>query len=187
MAETRASPKGDRRVRRSRAALTSAFNRLVLERGYETLAVADVARLADVGRSTFYEHYAGLDDLLVQSLGRQFAVLAQGSLGAVPNPAMTGMLLHVWENRRMASALLTGDASRGLQALLTEQFEAALSGMPTKTGTDEAFRTKLLAIQFAAGHFAVLRAWLSGRLSASAEQMAEALRSSCRGAAGAAG
>lgn len=43
----------DPRVRRTRLALGSAFTRLVLGRGYNSITAADIAREANVGRSTF--------------------------------------------------------------------------------------------------------------------------------------
>src|SRR3954471_23814217 len=76
LTETRTAPRPDRRVERSRTALRNAFHQLVLERGYDAIAVADVTELANVGRSTFYQHYAGLDDLLTQSLAEIFAALS---------------------------------------------------------------------------------------------------------------
>ena len=56
----------NRQVRKTRAALLDAFGRLVLERGYADIRIADVIRQANVGRSTFYEHFRSKDDLLRQ-------------------------------------------------------------------------------------------------------------------------
>src|SRR6266404_7607300 len=53
-----ANRKIDRRTERTRAALMSAFLELILSRGYEAVAIADIIRKANVGRSTFYLHYA---------------------------------------------------------------------------------------------------------------------------------
>ena len=165
--------------------MTSAFNRLILERGYEAISVADVAELANVGRSTFYEHFSGLDDLLAQSLSGHLAVLAGASLGPEPDPMMTRVLRHFWEQRKVAGALLGGGAQRVVCALLSKQFEAALETQwPIRPG-GPAYRRKLVAIQLAAGQLAVLGAWVSGRLSASTEEIAETLRTSCRAVAAA--
>jgi AcrR family transcriptional regulator len=53
----------DRRVRRTRSALRQALVTLIVERGYEKVAVQDVLDRADVGRSTFYAHYRDKDAL----------------------------------------------------------------------------------------------------------------------------
>lgn len=58
----------NRRSQRTRAALKAAFIELVLSRGYQPLTVTDIIRRANVGRSTFYLHYAGKEALLSDSL-----------------------------------------------------------------------------------------------------------------------
>jgi AcrR family transcriptional regulator len=50
-------------VARTRSALQQAHLRLIVRNGYDSLTVEDVCREADVGRSTFYAHYSGIDDL----------------------------------------------------------------------------------------------------------------------------
>src|SRR5262245_45123225 len=53
----------DRRVARTRAMLHQALLALIMEKGYEAISVADICERADVGRSTFYAHFTGKDDL----------------------------------------------------------------------------------------------------------------------------
>ncbi len=53
----------DRRVARTRAMLQEAHISLILEKGYEATTVEDICDAANVGRSTFYAHYTGKDDL----------------------------------------------------------------------------------------------------------------------------
>ncbi|MDG4892995.1 TetR/AcrR family transcriptional regulator [Mesorhizobium sp. WSM4976] len=54
----------DRRSARTRKALHQALLELMLRKGYEALSVQDIIDEADVGRSTFYAHYTGKEDLL---------------------------------------------------------------------------------------------------------------------------
>lgn len=54
----------DRRVARTRAMLHDALIALVMEKGYESITVEDICKRANVGRSTFYGHYTGKDDLM---------------------------------------------------------------------------------------------------------------------------
>ncbi|RUW95783.1 TetR family transcriptional regulator, partial [Mesorhizobium sp. M8A.F.Ca.ET.059.01.1.1] len=49
----------DRRVARTRALLQDALIALIPERGYAAITVEDICEKANVGRSTFYTHYAG--------------------------------------------------------------------------------------------------------------------------------
>jgi AcrR family transcriptional regulator len=53
----------DRRVARTRATLHHTLLRLIIERGYDVLSVQDICEAAGIGRSTFYAHYTGKDDL----------------------------------------------------------------------------------------------------------------------------
>jgi AcrR family transcriptional regulator len=54
----------DRRAARTRKALHVALMSLVRRKGYEAITVQDILDEADVGRSTFYSHYTGKEDLL---------------------------------------------------------------------------------------------------------------------------
>jgi len=75
----------DRRAQRTRQALLSAFVELVLARGYETLTTGEISRRANVGRSTFYLHYASKEELLKESIkhpSRGMAACVDGDVTA---------------------------------------------------------------------------------------------------------
>jgi len=55
----------DRRVRRTRRILIEALIALILEKGYSKITVQDILDRADVGRSTFYDHFRDREALLV--------------------------------------------------------------------------------------------------------------------------
>ena len=66
----------DRRAARTRKALHLAPMSLILRKGYEATTVQDIIDQADVGRSTFYGHYTGKEDLLrsgFETLRRELA------------------------------------------------------------------------------------------------------------------
>lgn len=54
----------DRRAARTRKSLHHAMMSLILRKGYDAITVQDILDEADVGRSTFYAHYTGKEDLL---------------------------------------------------------------------------------------------------------------------------
>jgi AcrR family transcriptional regulator len=54
----------DRRVQRTHDVLHQALMSLIIEKGYEVITVQDIIDRANVGRSTFYTHYVGKQDLL---------------------------------------------------------------------------------------------------------------------------
>ena len=57
MPPSRPGSRVQRRVARTKAAIEDAFVQLVLERGYERVAVEDITDRADLARATFYAHY----------------------------------------------------------------------------------------------------------------------------------
>lgn len=57
--------KTDRRIQRTRELLQKALIELISERGYDAITIQDIADRANVGRTTFYKHYLGKDDLFM--------------------------------------------------------------------------------------------------------------------------
>ena len=53
----------DRRVARTRTMLQHALISMILKKDYEAITISDICDAANVGRSTFYAHYASKDDL----------------------------------------------------------------------------------------------------------------------------
>ncbi len=183
-----AGPKrDDRRVVRTRAAIRSAFNALILSRGYDAFSAADVAEHANIGRSTFYEHYQTKDDLLARSLIPVLEPLAGACLTAAPDPSVAAVIGHFWDNRQLAKALMSGRP----RAIMARQ----LAGLIERRLGDEspggrfgrpAVPIPLLAVQLSHGQLALIEEWLSGRHGCSAQQIAEALRLTSAAAAHAA-
>ena len=59
----------DRRIARTRRALSKALMELILEGGYDQITIRDLTERADIGYATFFRHYKNKDDLLTQYLG----------------------------------------------------------------------------------------------------------------------
>lgn len=72
-------PAVDRRVARTRRALRQALFQLIQEKGYDAISVEEIARRADLGRTTFYLHYRDKEDLLLD----EFVQIANERVGAV--------------------------------------------------------------------------------------------------------
>lgn len=100
----------DRRVLRTRTALRDALISLIEERGWDAIGVNDLCDRADVGRSTFYTHFADKEDLLVSGFDDLRKLIA----GSRPSAARPGVALafsaplldHAFENRLLFRALL---------------------------------------------------------------------------------
>ena len=91
----------DRRQRRTRKAIFDAFEGLLLERHYREITVGQVIERADVGRSTFYAHFATKDDLLEQICAELFAHVFDGvesdphTHEALETVSLEGVLAHL--------------------------------------------------------------------------------------------
>jgi len=158
----------DRRVQRSRKALTDACMALVIERPYDEITVADIAEKAGVGRSTFYEHYPNKDELLRASLIGAFTALADMTTAAHDPERLTGWMEGFWKNRRVGRAMLGGQARTYLVRNLAALIDLRL-------GKGLAAPAKLVAYQMAEAHLGLIHAWQSGLAAYSPEAMAQHL------------
>ena len=109
----------DRRARRTRQSLHQSLMRLIVERGYEAITVADIADDADVGRSTFYAHFTDKEDLLRSAAANLRAIVlhqhaAHGARSLTPEARVLGfthfMTEHLYEQRQLFHALMRGQA-----------------------------------------------------------------------------
>jgi AcrR family transcriptional regulator len=118
----------DRRVRRTREALRDAFMSLLLERDWDQLSVQDVCDRANVGRSTFYTHFADKEELVVggfEDLRRMIRAGIAGPAGAGPAlHFVRGILEHAAEHRRLFQALM---GKRSSQVVLRRVRELVVS------------------------------------------------------------
>lgn len=89
-------PRLDRRIVRSRNAILSAFERLLMEKPLADITVSAIAREANVDRKTFYVHFGTVDGLLdaiaedVVEMIVDSVELTLASLGGDPNERALG-------------------------------------------------------------------------------------------------
>lgn len=159
----------DRRAARSIRAILDAYVGLVQERRYSGITVGDIVARADIGRSTFYDHFRGKDEVLLASMSWMFAILADAACGDAPGAALEGLVDHFWSNRRLARAVLAPTMEPKLRRALADALEARL---PASPGASE---RRIAAVRIAAGQLGLLGAWTRGELSADAPQVCRAL------------
>jgi AcrR family transcriptional regulator len=157
----------DRRAARTRKALHQALMSLILRKGYDAITVQDLIDEADVGRSTFYSHYTGREDLLrsgFQALRAKLAE-AQGASGAKaigPKDGPLGFSLamfeHAGEYKQIYRALIGGRGSvialNEIRQILSEIVKKELTGVQE----DEAVPREV-RIQFVVGAFLTVLTW----------------------------
>lgn len=159
----------NRRTQRTRAAVFNALIGLIFTRRYDAIRTSDLIEAAGVGRSTFYEHFRNKDDVLVTVIDPIFGPLAAAASGRGSQAAVKAMLDHVWEQRALARVLFEPPLLIKLQRKLAGMIETRAP--PVTEGPPPA----LLAMGAAAGQLAMLRMWLVGEASCSADVLAEQL------------
>lgn len=163
----------DRRRQRTRNALHSAFVELLLEQGYESLKIGTVADRANVGRSTFYEHYRTKHDLLRASIVGPFSILADLVSPAVSTGAVTTLLQHFRDHQQVARVLLTWPTrpllSHTLAHLIVERLKRRPAGFPR-------ILLEVIARQIADAQLSLVESWVQGRPRLDLDVAADALR-----------
>jgi len=113
----------DRRVTRTRQALRDALTSLLRRKSYDEITVEDILTEANVGRSTFYSHCRGKEDLLrrgFQMLRTELGLPTDNAPLAREDCRFTfslKMLEHVAEHRKAYPSLSRG---RGREVVLQE-------------------------------------------------------------------
>ena len=166
----------DKRVERTREALFGAFFEVVLSTPYDEIKVDDILSRAGVGRSTFYEHFSGKDDILKASLSGPFGILADAMRERDNTADLERLLEHFWQNRAVVPSLFRGPARRVCIAALVELIEERFKLDRVSSPNPLIIPPRLAAIQIAEGLLATATAWVSGESQCSAEALARGLR-----------
>lgn len=67
----------DRRIVRTRESLRVALIELIIEKGYDAIAVNDIVKRANIARSTFYAHHGSKESVLLDGIGTLRELLAK--------------------------------------------------------------------------------------------------------------
>ena len=159
------TPKIDRRVRRTRDALGDALIALMQEMPFRTITIQHVLDRAGIGRSTFYAHYRGKDDLLLSDmedfLEGMSTVLQRRREASYRVAPVREFFAHVAEMRHLWTALIAADKTRDFfdlaQGYFARAIEKRLSELPQSRGIASAHRTAMS--QAHAGALLSLMTW----------------------------
>jgi AcrR family transcriptional regulator len=91
----------DRRIQRTEALLREALGALIREKPYEEIVVKEILNRANVGRSTFYTHFADKDELLlscIQDMLRSAQPRRWGRAVAKPQDEIVWFSLPIFEH-----------------------------------------------------------------------------------------
>jgi len=170
--------KPDRRVERTMSAIMRAFIGMVIEGNYRTITIAQIVARADIGKSTFYEHFRTKDEVLLASMGWIFAILAETVDSAAPQAELDDLLRHFWANRRLANVVLAPPLEGKLRRALSNRIDERLTRID-RWRRDPTER-RIAAVRIAGGQLALLAAWTKGEISGDVEAISEAVRDAAR-------
>lgn len=174
--------KPDRRTERTRAALMQAFVGALLAEGYEAVTVEAVCDRANIGRSTFYMHYTGKEDILRQSMARPSMVLAVLVGNEVPRDLLVKQLLHFHEQRRRNHLFFEGPVRTIWVQCLAALIEPRLAALARHLRARAVLPLPMAARQIAEGQLALIGGWLTGSPATKVEAVADALGATSRAA-----
>jgi len=159
----------DRRQKKSRAAILSAFVTLLKRRDLQHISVSDVIALADVGRATFYAHFPTKDFLLKELCNELFAHVFSATDHADPSPnlfscevtgsVLTHLLQHLQRNDNGILDLLTS-CNNELFLGYFEQSLALLFSRLLAQFPKKALPESLYVAQLSASFTATVRWWI---------------------------
>ena len=136
----------DRRVERTHRLLHEALIAEILAKGYDAVTVQDVIDRADVGRSTFYTHFADKEALLASGLGHLKGFLAAHRHGERPLAFTRAMFEHIDDNRdlgratfgRKSGAIVQEHLRRMFAGLVKDDLTALAGGRTPRVPLDAA-------------------------------------------------
>ena len=165
----------DPRVAKTREKIIDSFNNLVFARSYEDVSTGDIIDEAGVGKSTFYEHFRGKDELLCQAASGMLTILADAILDTGDARNIRALLDHFAEVWNTTRSILRGPASTPFRRTLADLIEARLRQRLEQRRCHTLVPPSLIAIQVADAQFAMFTTWLEQLRPCSSEALAESI------------
>lgn len=155
--------KEDRRVLRTREAIREAFFTLLEEKPVEKINVRELCDLANINRTSFYDHYLDFPDFL-ESLEKEFAqsMLAQyDELFSRTDDAEETMrkYLHLIRHSRETRLLFSRLGSQSAQKIFEEALKEQTIPAWLQTGRVMPEQAEYLFRYIVSGGFAVIQQW----------------------------
>lgn len=171
----------DRRVVRTKAALTRALFELLGEKEFSKISVTELTQRADVDRKTFYLHYHSVEEILKEFYEDALAQLQQGlerdkvfGGDQVDMPGFFRVLNGVMaENMPLYRRLAKGAGYTYFMEQLRSVLRGAVENALAAQGSTDQTNIRLCGEFFAAGIMRVYLAWLKGELDLTETQFAE--------------
>ncbi|MEM7706655.1 MAG: TetR/AcrR family transcriptional regulator [Pseudomonadota bacterium] len=160
----------DRRKLRTRKAIIQAFNELFFEGELEEIRVPDIVDRADVGRSTFYEHFGNAQQVFLAAFSYPLSTLAAVLAGDGNAAELETLLEHLWDNRSRARKTFAGRGREQIGRLLRQLLEERCRDLPGDRRLNP-----VQAVARTEQAMGLLRAWLLGELACSRDELKHAI------------
>ncbi len=179
----------DRRQRKTRQAIFTAFTGLLSKKSYNKITIQEIIECADVGRTTFYAHFQTKDDLLKALCEELFGHIVASAMDAththglysdsdVPESIFCHLLQHLQENDHNILALLSCESSeffmgyfkQSLALLVSQHF---LNNYPRHNNLPEDF----LANHISGSFVDMVLWWINQKMQPPPEQLDRWFRS----------
>ncbi|MDO4787126.1 MAG: TetR/AcrR family transcriptional regulator [Fretibacterium sp.] len=173
----------DRRQRKTRVAVLEAFSRLLAEEPYDKITIQEIIDRANIGRSTFYSHFATKDDLLRTLCGGLFDHIITSALdrththglcsdGERPVSIFLHILAHLRENDSNILSLLSGESNdlflRDFRNGIKEVVRTELPGEAREAGD---IPREFLVNHIAGSFIEMVRWWLENGMRQTPEEL----------------
>ncbi len=169
--------KKDRRSQRTQRILGDALVALMFEKRYDDITIQDILDRANIGRSTFYEHYWDKRDLLTSEIERVIDLLGQ-RIETPPQDASVfipslALFQHVREQHRLFQALLRGQGIESITRAFQDRLQARVEAGLRREGKEGESSELLAAVaSYIVGAFmSLMRWWLATEMTWSPERM----------------
>jgi AcrR family transcriptional regulator len=168
----------DRRSQRTYHLVSSAFAELLREKPYDEILVQDILDRAGIGRTTFYAHYFGKEDVL-DSMTEQMLSMFTHQIAQTPARQRIVPSLELFEHIYQSPhphfrALMRGHASEhlweALQTALSRAIEPALSTLCAERRSPP-IPLPVVSEYLAGAFLTLLKWWLSADMPYPPEQM----------------
>ena len=158
--------KVDRRIRRTRRLLSMALTELILEKGFDDVTIRDITERADVAYATFFRHYDGKTDLLIEQLESMMSELKTRSEDAGNDYIQIGGILlftYAEDNEALFRSLLNSKSNRFVMQRFKEMIIANLINQASEWYTkleNPNFPLELLLNHTASSALEIIAWWL---------------------------
>ena len=168
----------DRRQKKSREAIFSAFSALLEKKAFTSITVQEIIDRADVGRSTFYAHFDTKEELLREMCAEIFEHIFSRELssehshdfsgaGRGLREELTHLLYHLRDNRTSIAGLFNSGSSEMFTRYFREYLAQVFLRFPESLRED-------VPLDFVLNHLTgsfteAVRWWIRGGMKAAPE------------------